>query len=60
MSKKDTRRKLKDFNTCSAMERRRALEQGTVWVRPTISMEMRSRYNRNRQKRAVRKEVMMV
>ena len=47
--------KLKEYNTSRGDERKQALEKGKVWIKPTMSMEMKSKYHRNRSKREVRK-----
>ena len=47
--------KLKEYNTSRGIERKKALERGEIWVRPTMCMEMSSKYHRNRRKREERR-----
>lgn len=47
--------KLKEYNTSRGIERKKALERGDIWVRPTMCMEMHSKYHRNSSKRELRR-----
>ena len=47
--------KLKEYNTSRGVERKKALERGDIWVRPTMCMEMHSKYHRNSRKREERR-----
>ena len=47
--------KLKEYNISRGVERKEALKSGKIWIRPTMSMEMRSKYHRNSSKREVRR-----
>lgn len=49
--------KLKSYKASRGMEREQALANGEVWTRPTMYMEDKKKYNRNRQKDNVRKEI---
>ena len=46
--------KLKEYNISRGVERKEALKSGKIWIRPTMSMEMRSKYHRS-SKREVRR-----
>lgn len=47
--------KLKEYNASRGAERKRALEKGEVWIKPTMSMEVNSKYHRNSSKREFRR-----
>lgn len=47
--------KLKEYNTSRGVERKKALERGDIWGRPTMCMEMHSKYHRNSGKRELRR-----
>ena len=47
--------KLKEDNISRGIERKKALERGEIWVRPTMCMEMSSKYYRNSRKREERR-----
>lgn len=49
--------KLKSYKASRGMEREQALANGEVWTRPTMYMEDKKKYNRNRQKDNIRKEI---
>lgn len=55
MSNRKKADKLKEYNNSSGAERKQALETGEVWIKPTMCMEMKSKYHRNSSKREVRK-----
>ena len=47
--------KLKEYNISRGIERKKALERGEIWVRPTMCMEMSSKYYRNSRQREARR-----
>ena len=49
--------KLKIYNASQGTERKWVLEQGNVWTRPTMSMELKSQYHRERSKKEFRKRL---
>ena len=55
MRKKQNADQLKIYNASHGTERKQVLEKGSVWIRPTISMESRSQYHRERSKREFRR-----
>ena len=53
-----SKKKIPDYCKSSrGKERELILAAGAVWVRPTMSMEMKTKYNRNRQKKLLNKEL---
>lgn len=57
MKKKQNEDKLKIYNASHGTERKRVLEKGNVWTRPTMSMELKSQYYRERSKKEFRKRL---
>lgn len=57
MKKKSDKRRLECYNMERGMERRHVMEQGGVWIRPTMYMEMKTKYNRSRNKKELRREM---
>lgn len=55
MSNRKKADKLKEYNNSRGAERKQAFEKGEVWIKPTMCMEMKSKYHRNSSKREVRK-----
>ena len=51
MKKKQNADKLKIYNASHGTERKWVLEKGNVWTRPTMSMELKSQYHRERSKK---------
>lgn len=49
--------KLKIYNASQGTERKWVLEKGNVWTRPTMSMELKSQYHRERSKKEFRKRL---
>lgn len=50
--------KLSQFNASRGIEREVVLRKGDIWIRPTICMELKTMYNRNRQKKETRQMVL--
>lgn len=57
MKKKQNADKLKIYNASHGTERKWVLEKGNVWTRPTMSMELKSQYHRERSKKEFRKRL---
>lgn len=57
MKKKQNVDKLKIYNASHGIERKWVLEKGNVWTRPTMSMELKSQYHRERSKKEFRKRL---
>lgn len=45
------------YNASHGTERKWVLEKGNVWTRPTMSMELKSQYHRERSKKEFRKRL---
>ena len=54
MKNKMQKEKISRYKASRGVERQNALERGNVWIRPTICMEMKTTYSRNRQKKETR------
>jgi len=52
------RRKIKQFNARRGIEREIALKKGDIWTYPTTCMELKTKYNRNRQKKMTKQIVL--
>lgn len=52
MEKKE---KIREYKANSGLQRKEALARGDIWVKPTMSIEVRSRYHRKRSKNELRK-----
>lgn len=57
MKKKQNVDKMKIYNASRGIERKWVLEKGNVWTRPTMSMELKSKYHRERSKKEFRKRL---
>lgn len=55
MKKNNYKSQLKVINASRGMERRDVLNNGGIWTRPTMCMETKKKYDRNRQKLELRK-----
>lgn len=51
-------RKITQLNASRGIEREIALKKGDIWVRPTTCMELKTMYNRNRQKKETRQMIL--
>lgn len=49
--------KIKDCSARAGENRKKALERGDIWIKPTMCMETRSKYNRKRSKGELRKMI---
>lgn len=52
------KRKLTRFNASRGIKREIALRKGDIWTRHTTCMELKTMYNRNRQKREIRQMIL--
>ena len=52
------KRKITQFNASRGIEREIALKKGDIWIRPTTCIELKTMYNRNRQKKETRQMVL--
>lgn len=50
--------KITQLNASRGKEREIALKKGDIWVRPTTCMELKTMYNRNRQKKETRQMIL--
>ena len=50
--------KITQLKTSRGIERKMALEKGDIWIRPTTCIELKTMYNRNRQKKETRQMVL--
>ena len=57
MKKKQIVDKMKIYNASRGIERKWVLEKGNVWTRPTMSMELKSKYHRERSKKEFRERL---
>ena len=57
MKKKQNADKLRTYNASRGIERKKVLEKGNTWIRPTMSMELKSQYHRENSKREFRKRM---
>ena len=57
MKKKQNVDKMKIYNASRGIERKWVLEKGNVWTRPTMSMELKSKYHRERSKKKKKKRL---
>ena len=52
------KRKITQFNSSRGIEREIASRKGDIWTRPMTCMELKTMYNRNRQKKETRQMVL--
>lgn len=56
MKKKNNNIQIKIINASRGLERREVIKNGGTWTRPTMCIETKKKYDRNRLKRDFKKE----
>ena len=55
MKSMEKKEKIREYKANSGLQRKEPLARGDIWVKPTMSIEVRSRYHRKRSKNELRK-----
>lgn len=56
--KKAVQNKLTVYNNSRRIERKKILEKGHIWTRPTVTMSTEKMYRRNKQKQETRRIIL--